>query len=66
VTVPAPTTRNYEEAVPPRDLQALLTQHIKSVIDRKAFNRELAQQRLDAPRIAAMRKKVLRTLRARI
>jgi hypothetical protein len=54
------------EAVPPRDLQGVLTRHIDAVIDRKAFNREVAQEGSDAPRLSAVREEVLRTLRSQI
>jgi len=57
----------YElEAVAPNVLQRLLTQSIDSVIDRKAFNAEVAQERGDAAHNAAVREIVLRTLQSQI
>jgi hypothetical protein len=50
------------ESVPPRTLQALLTRTIDAVIDRKAFNTEVAQERLDDPHNAAVRAVMLKTL----
>jgi hypothetical protein len=54
------------EAVPPNVLQRLLKGTINAVIDRKAFNMEVAQERADAAHNAAVREIVLRTLKAKI
>jgi ParB-like nuclease domain len=57
----------YElEAVAPNVLQKLLTQSIDSVIDRKAFNAEVASERADAAHNAGVRAIVLDTLRQEI
>jgi flagellar hook-basal body complex protein FliE len=54
------------EALAPKVLQKLLTQAIDSVIDKAAFNAEVAQERADATHNAAVREIVLRTLQAQI
>jgi len=54
------------EALDPKVLQRLLTKTIDDVIDRRAFNAEVAQERADAAHNAAVREIVLRTLRAQI
>lgn len=54
------------EAVVPKVLQRLLTDAIDGVIDREAYNAEVAQERADAAHIAAARELVLRTLRDQI
>jgi len=54
------------EAVAPKVLQKLLTDVIDSVIDKAAFNAEVAQERADAAHNAAVREIVLRTLQAQI
>ncbi|HEX9630551.1 MAG TPA: hypothetical protein VF961_11080, partial [Pyrinomonadaceae bacterium] len=54
------------EALNPRVLQKLLTAAIDSVLDRRAYNAEVAQERADAAHNAAVREIVLRTLRAEI
>jgi ParB-like nuclease family protein len=54
------------EALAPKILQRLLTSTIDTVIDKKAFNAEVAQERADAGHNAAVREIVLRTLRAEI
>jgi hypothetical protein len=54
------------EALVPKVLQKLLTQAIDSVIDKAAFNAEVAQERADAAHNAAVREIVLRTLQAQI
>jgi ParB/Sulfiredoxin domain len=54
------------EAVAPKILQKLLTQAIDGVIDKAAFNAEVAQERADAAHNAAVREIVLRTLKAEI
>jgi ParB/Sulfiredoxin domain len=51
------------EALAPKVLQKLMTDAIDSVIDRRAFNAEVAQERADAAHNAAVREIVLRTLR---
>ena len=50
------------EALDPGVLQRLLTEHIDSVIDRIAFNHEVAEQRKDSAHNADVRKIVLKTL----
>ena len=50
------------EALVPKTLQKLLTDAIDSVIDRRAFNAEVAQERTDAAHNAVVREIVLRTL----
>ena len=53
----------YElEALPPATLQQILRDTIESVIDRTAFDHEVAQERADAANIAATRQRVLRYL----
>jgi hypothetical protein len=54
------------EAVRPDILQDLVTRAIEGVIDRRAFNREVAQERADAAHLATVREIVLRTLREEI
>ena len=54
------------EAVAPKVLQKLLTQVIDGVIDKAAFNEEVAQERTDAAHNAAVREIVLRTLKAEV
>jgi hypothetical protein len=54
------------EAVGPKILQKLLTAAIDGVIDRAAFNAEVAEERKDAGKNAAVREIVLRTLREQI
>jgi hypothetical protein len=54
------------EALPPKILQRLLTNAIDGVIDRRAFNTEVAQERADAAHNAAVREIVLTTLQAQI
>lgn len=54
------------EALDPKVLQKLLTNVIDKVIDRRAFNAEVAQERADAGHNAAVREIVLRTLQAQI
>jgi ParB/Sulfiredoxin domain len=54
------------EAVAPKVLQKLLTDVIDSVIDKAAFNAEVAQERADAAHNAAVREIVLRTLQSQI
>jgi hypothetical protein len=54
------------EALDPKVLQKLLTAAIDSVIDRKAFNEEVAEERKDAGHNEAVREIVLRTLREQI
>jgi hypothetical protein len=54
------------EAVPPRLLQQLLTDHIDAIIDRKAFNKERAAERADAAHNEKVREMVRRTLREQI
>jgi len=54
------------EALNPRVLQKLLTAAIDSVLDRRAYNAEVAQERADAAHNAAIREIVLRTLRTEI
>ena len=57
----------YElEAFTPKVIQKLLTNAIDSVIDKKAFNAEVASERADAAHNAAVRKIVLRTLKEEI
>jgi hypothetical protein len=51
------------EALDPKVLQKLLRDAIDSVIDRKAFNAEVAEEKKDAAHNAAVREIVLRTLR---
>jgi hypothetical protein len=54
------------EAVPPKILQRLLTDSIDGVIDRRAFNAEVAHERADAAHNAAVREIVLATLQAQV
>jgi hypothetical protein len=54
------------EAVPPRTLQELVTKAIDGVIDRKAFNHEVAEERKDAAHNEAVRQIVLKALREEI
>jgi len=54
------------EALPPMTLQRLVTQAIDLVIDRKAFNHEVTEEKKDAAHNAAVREIVLRTLREEI
>jgi hypothetical protein len=54
------------EALAPKTLQKLLTDVIDVVIDRRAFNAEIAQERADAAHNAAVRETVLRTLQLQI
>jgi hypothetical protein len=54
------------EAVEPRALQKLLTSAIDGVLDKKAFNAEVAQERADAAHNVAVREIVLRTLKDEI
>jgi hypothetical protein len=55
------------EALAPKVLQQLLANATQSVIDKKAFNAEVSHERLDdAPYNAAVREKVLATLRREI
>ena len=51
------------EAVDPKTLQKLIADTIDGVIDRKAYNAEVAQERADAAHNAAVRELVLQTLR---
>jgi ParB-like nuclease domain len=51
------------EALDPKVLQKLLRDAIDSVIDRKAFNAEVVEEKKDAAHNAAVREIVLRTLR---
>jgi hypothetical protein len=61
------TTNVWElEAVPPRTLQQLLEQHIKAVIDRKAFKTERDHEREDGDDNARVRAVMLQTLRQQI
>jgi TfoX/Sxy family transcriptional regulator of competence genes len=50
----------------PNELQRLLREAIEGVIDRKAFNREVAKERAERTRSAQVREIVLRTLREEI
>jgi hypothetical protein len=53
----------YElEAVEPTKLQAILRTAIDSVLDIKAFNREIDAEKADAQQLAAIRKTVLADL----
>ena len=54
------------EALDPKVLQKLLNKTIDGVIDRRAFNHEVAQERADYAHITAVRKIVLRTLKEEI
>ena len=54
------------EALDPKVLQKLLTAAIDGVIDRRAFNAELAQERTDAAHNAVVREIILRTLREEV
>jgi hypothetical protein len=54
------------EAVEPRALQKLLTSAIDGVIDKKAFNAEVGQERADAAHNVVVREIVLRTLKEEI
>jgi hypothetical protein len=54
------------EALNPKVLQRLLRGAIDSVIDRKAYNAEVAEERRDAGHNAAVRETALRTLREQI
>jgi hypothetical protein len=54
------------EALDPKVLQKLLNKTIDGVIDRRAFNAEVAEERKDAGHNAAVREIVLRTLQAQI
>jgi hypothetical protein len=54
------------EAVPPNVLQRMLKDAIDGVIDRRAFNAEVTQERADAAHNAAVREIVLRTLQSQI
>jgi hypothetical protein len=54
------------EALKPKVLQKLLRDAIDRVLDRKAFNHEVAAERQDAAHLAAVRETVLRTLRTEI
>jgi hypothetical protein len=54
------------EAVAPKVLQKLLTDTIDSLIDRRAFNAEVASERADAAHNAGVRAIVLDTLRQEI
>jgi hypothetical protein len=54
------------EAVEPRALQKLLTSTIDGVLDKKAFNAEVTQERADAAHNVAVREIVLRTLKEEI
>jgi ParB-like nuclease family protein len=54
------------EAVAPKVLQKLLTDAIDSLIDRRAFNAEVASERADAAHNAGVRAIVLDTLRREI
>ena len=54
------------KAVGPKVLQKLLTESIDGVIDKKAFNAEVANERADAAHNAAVREIVLRTLQSQI
>jgi len=54
------------EALDPKALQKLLTAAIDGVIDRRAFNAEVRQERADAAHNAAVRQVVLRTLQEEI
>jgi ParB-like nuclease domain len=54
------------EAVAPKVLQKLLTDAIDSLIDRRAFNAEVASERADAAHNAGVRAIVLDTLRQEI
>jgi hypothetical protein len=51
------------EAVDPKALQKLITDAIDAVIDRKAYNAEVKQERADAAHNEAVRQLVLQTLR---
>ena len=51
------------EALNPKVLQKLLGNAIDGVIDRKAFNHEVTEERKDAVGNAAVREIVLKTLR---
>jgi ParB-like nuclease domain len=54
------------ESLDPKVQQKLLTDAIDGVIDRKAFNAEVTQERADAAHNAGVREVVLRTLRGQI
>jgi hypothetical protein len=54
------------EALDPKVLQKLLTAAIDGVIDRRAFNAEVAQERTDAAHNAVVREIILRTLREEV
>jgi hypothetical protein len=54
------------EALDPKVLQRLLTNAIDQVIDRRAFNAEIKQERADAVHLAAVREIVLKTLQPQI
>jgi ParB/Sulfiredoxin domain len=61
------TDRVWElEALKPKMLHKLLTDAIAGVIDRKAFNSEVAAERADAAHNAGVREIVVRTLREQI
>ena len=51
------------EALDPSDLQRLLRDAIDAVIDRKAFNKQVAAERADAAHIAVARQRIVSTLR---
>ena len=52
------------EALPPEELQRLLRQAIEQVMDRRAFEREKGQERLESRQIQATREQVLAALAA--
>jgi hypothetical protein len=54
------------EAVAPKVLQRLLTEHIDAVIDTRAFKAELKAEKQDAVHLARVREIMLRTLREEI
>jgi ParB/Sulfiredoxin domain len=50
------------EALPPEQLQVILDEAIRSVLDLKAFNREVKSEREDAGHLAGVRQTVVRML----
>jgi hypothetical protein len=50
------------EAIPPRKLQVLVRDAIDAVIDRELFNKELAQEKVDAVQIESLRQSVTKLL----
>jgi hypothetical protein len=54
------------ESLDPADLQRLLALHIEAVIDRAAFNHEIAEQKKDHAHLGAVRKEALKFLQDQI